>query len=303
MTRAQRRFAQVTFGLVGVFLTFATLATLSACGATAGTGSIPAPTTLRDDLHFGYYFGDPVYMIEQADHVNTWWAVSKGPVWFLDMEAQLQQARANPNVKNIVLHLNSVDLTELRFQFGKLSEGGYLTGWESITLYPLDEPGSEAGGRHSDAEVVEIVTRIRQLGTDIPGLLGVHMGVFYGCDDPKPGISAYDRVGCFRYGSNGCARLEADNAALRSQMSRGAQLWLPPGGALINGKEGRQDPACWASYAHRNLDVWGVVPFMWQGGADPRNNIVGIRDQADMRKRYCETGRTILHPTEAPRCA
>jgi hypothetical protein len=276
-------------------------ALLSACGgAVPVSGPIVPVTTLRADLKFGYYFGNPLYMVEQADHVNLWWAVSQGPVWFLDMAAQLQQARGNPNIKNVVLHLNTTDPTELRFQFGKVSEMGYLAGWDSITVYPMDEP--DASGL-SDADVTAKMVAIRQVMFDTPGLLTAKLGVFYGCASGKrPGIKSFDLVGCFRYEASGCAKLESDYATLRSQLSPGAKLWLLPGGAFINGKEGRQDPACWASYAHRNLDVWGAPAFMWQGGADPKNTIVGIREQADMRRLYCETGRTILRPDEAPRC-
>jgi hypothetical protein len=88
--------------------------------------------------------------------------------------------------------------------------------------------------------------------------------------------------------------------------ARAARAWCAaladPGGATIDGKNGRQDPACWASYAHRNADVWGIVAFMWQSvqGSPP---VVGIREPANgMRKLYCETGRVILKPDETPRC-
>lgn len=274
---------------------------VSGCGGGSSTpvsGPIVPITTLRADLKFGYYFGNPLYMVEQADHVNLWWVVAGG-IWHLEVAAQLQQARG-AGIKNIVLHLNTTDPAELRFQFGKLAEMGYLAGWDSITVYPMDEP--DASGL-SDADVTAKVTAIRQVMFDTPSLLTAKLGVYYGCASGKrPGIKSFDLVGCFRYESSGCAKLESDYAGLRSQLSPGAKLWLLPGGALINGKEGRQDPACWASYAHRNPDVWGAPAFMWQGGADPRNIIVGIRDMPDVRKLYCETGRVILKPNEAPRC-
>lgn len=269
------------------------------CGCGGGS-SPPAKVesfTPREGLKFGYYFGNPLYMVEQTDHVDTWWVVAGDP-WFLQVAAQLQQARG-AGIRNIVLHLNTTDPTELRFQFGKLSELGYLGGWDSITVYPLDEPDKF----FDDKSVTEKVLAIRRVMFDTPGLLTAKLGVFYGCENGKrPGIKSFDLVGCFRYEGEGCAKLEGDYKGLREKLSPGAKLWVIPGGAHIDGKEGRQDPACWASYAHRHADVSAVIAFMWQSGADPNKPIVGIRDQPDMRQLYCAAGRVALHPNEVPRC-
>lgn len=279
---------------------------VTACG---GGGSsppdvpIPKPERLRTDLRFGYWSGDLRFLVEQCAHVNTWWARADGVnAWHLAIAEQLQGARGC-GVKNIALHLDSDDPVWLRFQLDRLSEGGYLTGWDSITVYRWDEPDMPAGGNLSDREVTERVARVRQVLFDTPGLLGAHVGIFYSCaSGRRPGIKAFDLVGCFRYDADGCARLEADYAALRTAKAFTARLWLIPSGAHINRKEGMQEPACWASYAHRFDDVWGIIAFMWQSGADPKNDILGIRDIPPMRKLYCETGKTVLRPMEEPRC-
>jgi hypothetical protein len=270
-------------------------------GSTPASGAIIPVTMLRADLKFGYWAGELPYIIEESDHVNLWWARDDKPslAWHLAMAEQLQAARG-ANIRNLAIQLPTSDTAQLRFYLGRLSEGGYFNGWDSITLYGGDEP--ERFGL-TDAQVAAAVTAIRQIAFDTPGLLGAKVGIFYGCENGKrPGIKSYDFVGCFRYESDGCAKLEGDYAALRAQKAPGAQLWLIPGGATIDGKNGRQDPACWASYAHRNADVWGIVAFMWQSvaGSPP---VVGIREPANgMRKLYCETGRVILKPTETPRC-
>lgn len=281
-----------------------------ACGGGGSTSSgAIVPVTPRAGLHMGYYWGCAPFMIEQADHVDTWWATgycnapgvanNESIAWHVRVAAELQQARG-AGVRNIVIMRDATDLAGLRFDLTRLSEGGYLNGWDSITFYPLDEPGSAQGGRRSDAEVAAIVIRLKQLALDIPGLAKARAGVFYGCDDPKPGIKSYDLVGCFRYSSDGCARLERDYAALRSQLSAGAQLWMIPGGADIGRSDGRQDPACWASYAHRNADVWGVIGFLWQS-VDGDPPLRGIRENG-LRALYCQMGRVILKPNEEPRC-
>jgi hypothetical protein len=279
---------------------------VASCG---GSGNGPTsngaivPVTPRAGLHMGYYWGCRDFLLEQQGHIDTWMAVglcSSEPnaPWWMRVAQELATARG-AGVKNIILAPETLEPVALREQLQALSDGGWLRGWDSIGIYPLDDPGKLG---YTDAQVTHIVTSIRQIGLDVAGLAGVHVGVLYGCDDPKPGIKAYDRVGCFRYAANGCAKLESDYAALRAQKSAAAMLWMPPGGALINGKDGHQDPACWASYAQRNLDVWGVIAFMWQGGADPHNTIVGIREQLDMRTLYCEMGRVILKPDAEPRC-
>jgi hypothetical protein len=208
---------------------------------------------------------------------------------------------ARRGVRNLAIQLPTSDTAQLRFYLGRLSEGGYFNGWDSITLYGGDEP--ERFGL-TDAQVAAAVTAIRQIAFDTPGLLTARRSASSTAAKTASGPASSPTifVGCFRYESDGCAKLEGDYAALRAQKAPGAQLWLIPGGATIDGKNGRQDPACWASYAHRNADVWGIVAFMWQSvaGSPP---VVGIREPANgMRKLYCETGRVILKPTETPRC-
>jgi hypothetical protein len=156
-------------------------ALLSSCG---GGGSVPAagpivPVTPRAGLHMGYYWGCAPFMIEQADHVDTWWATGycnapgaandESIAWHLRVAAELQQARG-AGIRNIVIMRDMTDLAGARFDLTRLSDGGYFTGWDSITFYPLDEPGSAQGGRKTDAEVTELVTKVKQLALDIPGL-------------------------------------------------------------------------------------------------------------------------------------
>lgn len=279
---------------------------IASCGGGDASTATPKdqPFTPRAGLHVGYWWGCRDFLLEQQGHIDTWMAVglcSSEPnaPWWMRIAQELATARG-ASVKHIILKPDTVDPIALREQLQALSDHGWFNGWDSITIYPLDEPGSAQGGRKSDEEVTDIVTRIKQLALDIPGLGGAHMGVFYGCDDPKPGIKAYDRVGCFRYASNGCARLESDYAALRKDMGVSARLWMIPGGADIGDRDGRQEPPCWASYAHRNLDVWGVLSLLWQSQpGDPP--LKGIRENG-LKKLYCEMGRVILKPDAEPRC-
>jgi hypothetical protein len=162
----------------------------------------------------GYWWGCRDFMLEQSNHIDTWMAVGlcsgePNAPWWMRVAQELANARIE-GVKNIILKPDTLEPVALREQLQALSDNGWLKGWDSITIYPLDEPGKFG---YTDEQVTQIVTDIRRIGLDVPGLLGVHVGVFYGCDDPKPGIKAYDRVGCFRYGSNGCARSRATTRA------------------------------------------------------------------------------------------
>lgn len=305
--RSDKPIAGFTFraAIAALFLfAFVSCGGGGAGGSPSDKGPIVPVGELRSDLKFGYWAGDPLYMLEQCGHVNLWWArADTAPVWHLAIAAQLQAARGC-GIKNIVLHLRDEDPAELRFQLGKLADGGYLADWDSITVYKWDEPDTSAGGNLSDQELSDRVLRVRQVMFDVPGMpRGTKVGIFYQCaSGASPGARSFDFIGCFRYEGSGCAKLESDYARLRPRLKIGGRLWVIPGGAHINGKEGRQDPACWASYANRFADVWAVIGFMFQSGADPNNDIVGIRDMPDMLRLYCETGRAILKPAEQPRC-
>lgn len=288
---------------------------VGSCGGGGGGSSAPfvAPVIpvgeLRTDLHFGYWWGCRNFLLEQTDHVDTWFtagicASEPSAPWHLRIAEELAAARAAGNVKHVILKPDTTEPAELRFQLQRLNEGGWLQGWESVTFYPFDEPDSSTGGGLSDEEVVRRVTAIRQVFLDVGLIARMQIGVFYQCaTGAHPGISVFDRVGCFRYGGDGCPRLEGDYQAMRLKLKPGAKLWLIPAGSNINnGKEGQQDPACWSSYAQRHPDVWGLVGFMWHSGADPKVAIVGIREIPLMRRLYCEVGRVILNPKIEPRC-
>jgi hypothetical protein len=115
---------------------------LSGCGGgspPAATGTIVPITTLRADLKFGYYFGNPLYMVEQADHVNLWWARRYGPgVVPRHGRAVAAGARLRGQERRTAPEHHRSHRTS--FPVRQVSEMGYLTGWDSITVYPMDEP-------------------------------------------------------------------------------------------------------------------------------------------------------------------
>lgn len=279
----------------------AVLLWLAGCGGGGGGGSpgasgpvVPAPP-LRRDLHYAYYGGCRDHILEQAGHVTAWWATGwcgTGLSWHADVALELAMARA-AGVRGIVLALphglvwQPGAREEVRAQLMGLQQSGELAGWDSIMVYPADEPDIRENGRRSDAEVLAMLGWLRAELRAIPALSGSPVGVIYSCSSGgRPGISGYDVVGCDHYES-GCAIVGVWRELL-SELRPDQRLVLPVGGA----EPWRVDPACVEFYAHGEPRVWGIVPFLWQDHAAPGVGL-GIRSNG-MRRLYCEAGRKIL---------
>lgn len=282
---------------------------LSACGGGAGGGGpsssgtiTPAPP-LRTDLLFGYYGGCMPEILEEAPHANLWWATGwcQGTgSWFLDMAQELQAARG-AGIKNVVLALAPTMVwgpnaaAEASFQFQRLAATGQLVGWDSITLYPQDEPDVHG---YTDAQMTAAITAIRAAAKPYAEFAGAKLAVIYNCRSPmKPGLASFDWIGCDNYGA-GCAALDELSAI---PLTSGQRLMVVPGGA----DPWRQDPACFTSFAERTPSVIAIVPFIWfddysditRPGSGPK----GIRSNG-MRPLYCQAGRTAVAPGEPAGC-
>jgi hypothetical protein len=273
---------------------------LAGCGGGDGgpsaSGTItPAPATLRTDLLFGYYFGCADDIIEQADHVNLYWATgscSSSGTWFLDMARELATAKG-AGIRNVVLMPwpNMVKgagaPAEAAFQFQRLAATGALAGWDSIMVYPVDEPDVNGW---SDEQVTAMLAAVRAAMTPIPELARAKLGVIYNCSSAAaPGLAAYDWIGCDNY-NVGCGALVLLEAY---PLAPGQRLMVLPGGA----DPWRQDPTCFLTYAETHSAVVAIVPFIWQTAAGH----AGIRVN-QTRPLYCRTGRTVLTPVDSPTC-
>jgi hypothetical protein len=253
-------------------------------GSNSVTGTITPAPTLRSDLLFGYYYSNSSTINETAPHANLHWASYEfGPA---EQMAGLIQARANG--QRVVLMFPGYDApleqreSETRFWLDRLRNAGLL--WDGIVaLYPSDEP--DLAGK-SDAEVTATNAAIRRAAADYPELgSGLRLAVIYACTSQKrPGLASYDWIGCDDY-DRGCSVLNASAAIpdLLAALRPDQRLMVVAGGA----DPWKQDPACFASYAHREPRVAALIAFLWQPHSKP-----GIRDNG-MRRLYCETGRVI----------
>jgi hypothetical protein len=254
----------------------------------------PAPA-LRTDLLFGYYGGCAQTVTENSDHVNVHWATGwcGNGTWHLDVAQELALARG-AGIRHVVLALPHGLVwapqarEEARFQFARLEQSGQLEGWDSIMVYPADEPEIAENGAHGDAEVVVMVSWLREEMRAFQALAAAPVGVFYACSSGlRPGIAAFDWVGCDHYEA-GCAVLGGPYRDLEAAMRPGQRLMVIAAGS----DPWRQDPACFEARAHGDPRVAMLVAFVWQDHAAPGVGS-GIRSNG-LRKLYCEAGRTAI---------
>jgi hypothetical protein len=271
------------------------------CGRQVSGPVQPAPK-LRTDLLFGYYGGCATTVLENAGHVNTHWATGwcGTGTWHLDVAQELSMARG-AGVRNIVLALPHGLVwapgaeAEVRFQLVRLQQAGALDGWDSIMVYPADEPEIPENGSRSDSEVRGMVGWLRGVLSAFPALLGAPVGVIYGCNSRAyPAIDAFDWVGCDDYPS-GCRVTDVSRAYddLARSLRPEQRLMVVAGGA----DPWRQDPACFESYAHGHPKVVMLVGFIWQDFAAPGVG-AGIRSNG-LRRLYCEAGRRVRYGSAA----
>ena len=260
---------------------------LAACGVGGGpsaSGPITPAPALRSDLLFGYYYSNSSTVNETFRHVNLHWASDEFGI--SEQMAGLAQARANGQLVVVQMPVYNAPLQDreafVRYWLGTLRNAGLL--WSGIVaVYPTDEP--DVWGK-SDAEVVATNAAVRRALADFHEI-DPAVAVFYACaSGQRPGLATYDWIGCDDYGV-GCRVVGPSGAYddLLRVMTPAQRLVAIPGGA----DPWRQDPACFAAYAHREPRVVALVGFLWQSISP----MVGIRVNG-LKPLYCETGAIIV---------
>lgn len=294
----QRRAHEAALALAAIL---ALIIILSGCGGGGkASGPIAPAPAVRADLLVGYYGGTSATVLENGGHVNTHWATGWGGTgtWHLDVAQELAHARGQ-GVRNIVLALPHGLVwqpgaeAETRFQLTRLQQAGALDGWDSIMVYPADEPEIAENGSHGEIEVTAMLAWLRGVMAGFPALSGAPVGVIYACSSGlRPGIASFDWIGCDDYDA-GCVVLGATYTALVARMRPDQRLMLVAGGA----DPWRQDPACFEARAHGDPRVAMLIGFAWQDRAAPGVG-AGIRSNGT-RKLYCESGRKVRFWSDA----
>lgn len=279
-------------GLRAAALALAAL--LAACGGGSGgsaaTAPLPPPSALRSDLLFGYYYGRPDHVLEVADHANLYWvAADGGPAAQI---AALQKAR-EAGIRNVVLMLPlttpegaTPTAEDRRAWLEEINQVGALSA-DVRALYWVDEPDTPRHRRET-AQIVAQNAILRAVMAEFPALAGAKLAVIYSCGGDRPGVAAFDWVGCDAYG-DGCEALDRWVEPMRRALLPGQRLILVPGGA----DPWRQSPTCFEAYAHREPAVVAIVPFLWQTETDEGVTYRGIRENG-MAPLYRAAGRRIL---------
>jgi hypothetical protein len=286
MRRAMTRAA-----IAALFFLMATAAGCGGGGSSSSSGPvIPAPAQLRTDLLYGYFGGVSANVVEQASHVNLFFAGSWDP---LEQLAALTHAKG-AGIPAIMLSVPAYGdrggpakpASELRFWLQRIKTAGLLE--RIVAVYPIDEPDTVREGNRSDAEVTAQNAVLRRVMGEFPELARAKLAVLYACDTGRrPGLASYDWVGCDHYPS-GCGVLSGYVTQLRQALGPEQRLILVPGGA----DPWRQDPTCFENFAHGNAVVVALLPFIWQTAVDDGVTYTGIRENG-MAKLYCEAGRKI----------
>src|SRR5258708_32198440 len=84
-------------------------------------------------------------------------------------------------------------------EFRQLAATGELAGFSTIMIYPYDEPE----GHVNDQDMTAAIQMLRGVIANIPELSQAKFGVFYNCNTAdKPGLAAFDWIGCDDYGAD-----------------------------------------------------------------------------------------------------
>lgn len=261
-------------------LCFIALVTLMGCGG--GGADVSAtlanpPATMRTDLNYGYFGTLEAQPEETKDHVNfvldlNWDGLAKQRLTQHRMKTMLgveQYVYANGYVQDSevlrarLLELKNERLLDLVFGF-----------------YPADEP--DLTGMSADS-IAKGVAQIRTVAAEF-GMQPI-IGTIYSNVENLPAIEVFDIVGFDKYPMKEAIFTNGDYTKFKSRVNPNQKIWLVPGGYSTY----RQDPAPFMNVANNDLQVWGIIPFIW---ADA-NGVPGIRSNG-MAPAYIAAGKAAL---------
>jgi hypothetical protein len=257
--------------------------------------SVPAPSTLRTDLQFGYYAsvptvkGDDTGQIQETrEHVNVYMDMLFGGEQFT-IDSILYMKK--PTILGVQYWMyderNRAKVdgeAQLIAYLGRLQAAGAL---QYVTdAYPLDEPDL-LGTPESEIQAVNAAVR-RAFA-----LYGMYprLSVIYGVGFTWNGVRWYDDIGFDNYSAGSGIFYNGDIAKLKAVANKpGQKIWLVPGGA----SPWRQDPTQFINYAHSDPQVRGLINFVYFDSTHPSQLYgKGIRTNGT-RSAYCAAGAKLI---------
>ncbi len=259
---------------------------LVSCGGGSGTDAvIPASTSLRSDLYFGYYGGGNA--IEALSHTNMLFEsglngdepqarnieAAKLPT-ILDIGAQVYQGALNTDR---TVNVNAESLLRARFdEFRRRDILKYI-----VALYPIDEPDLNV----YRADVIRQANAVtRKIAAEYPELANVKLAVIYSNADKLFAVETFDWVGFDRYDGLSGILTNGEYARMMSKLRPDQRTIIVPGGAY------GQDPIPFLNFAETHPEVIAIVPFIWSDFDDKK----GIRSNG-MAKAYCLAGMQVKY--------
>lgn len=270
-----------------LLLASAFAATLIACGGTGNQDvSVPAPAMTRADLQFGYFGSLGDQPERTRGHVNLYMDMQFGGEQYtidsikymgkptmLGVQYWLYDAQFKPKLDAE---------TNLRAYLTRLQAAGAL---KYVTnVYPADEPDVN---RIQVADIKASNEMVRKVFAEFS--MNPRLSVIYGANFTWPGIQFYDDVGFDNYSAGAAIFYNGDYARLKSALRPDQRIWLVPGGA----SPWRQNPTAFVNMANSDLQVRGIIAFVFFNSTDPSQGYgLGIRDNG-MLPAYCQNGSAI----------
>lgn len=263
-----------------------------------GDVTIPMPSILRTDLHFGYYLSLPGQMAATADHTDLFWHAQ-----FYGLDQLELELRDRPHA--VVLDcapqlfkrydkatVSTTAATDLHIFFASLSARGLLA--KIKYLVPMDEPNLFCD---SETDLLQALNILKSEAAKWPELADVKYICIYGEKADKLWcLDQFDIVGIDNYSQKSEVLTRGAHADLMRAVHPHQQVLVLPGAAY------GQDPTPFIAYAHGNPQVWGVIPFIWSHvpeSAD-KEGWMGLQKQPpEAQERYRQAGLMTLNKKEA----
>lgn len=253
--------------------------------------TVPAPTTKRGDLYFGFYGSGLGQIAETRGSVNLYmesqWhglevAVenirSAGVAVMLDVSQQVfyrEQANNKFRVRT--------DATEqLSKLFDRLRDEGLLHTIKVV--YPVDEPNNTVG---DEAELRAAVRIIRLVCDQYAELRGYKLATTYAADKKFIAMELFDWVGFDDYDMKSSVLTCKQYKDLVADLMPDQRTMLIPGAAY------GQDPTPFVNYAQTNAEVAAVLSFLW---CDERQFDVGAPGARSngLAQAYLSAGKSVV---------
>lgn len=254
--------------------------------------AVPAPTTKRTDLLFGYYSCYAEQVAETKDHVNVLHESQFNGVdktiqnildakmtTILDLQHQLFN-RAGPK-DNYFLMAEAE--TNLRNFFLLLREKGAIQYVKYLSM--VDEPNNTVG---SAAVLGQAVDLTKKVAAEFEEFKDVKYFCIYAEDKAFICQEKFDLVGFDDYDKKS-AVLTGKYVSFKASLLPHQKTIIIPGGCY------GQDPTPFVNFAQANMEVGLVMPFLWFD--EPWGNVgkPGIRSNTT-KDAYIAAGKSVINP-------